>query len=133
DGRRTRPFKAAKTDHLADHATIRVHGVDPETVCQNHRAGGIWPIVLWREQTPKNRTQPHHFKVVAVNHTRAHRVRITQTYNCEIDRGKSAELRNGLQPGVHILDLRNGESRILRADARSALAKVEQAVFIAIG
>src|SRR5207253_10104467 len=107
--------------------------VDPEPVRQHGGASGVRAIVSGVEQASKDWAQAHHVKIIAINHTGADLVRIAQPDNGEVDRGKSAELLDALQAGIHVLDFRDGESGIVSADSRGALAYVEQAIFVAIG
>jgi len=86
-----------------------------------------------REQAAKNRAQSHHFKIIAIHHTSADLARLTQPDDGEVEGRKRAEFLDALQPAAYVIDFRDGEIGIVRADSRSTLAHVEQAIFVAIG
>ena len=50
----------------------------------------------------------------------------------EADRGEIAELADGLDARLQVLDFGNGERLVVDADAGRALADVDQAIFVAI-
>ncbi len=59
--------------------------------------------------------------------------RCSESYDGFIDRGERSELFDCLEAATQVLDLRHGKRGIVHVDARSALADVEELVFISIG
>ena len=104
--------------------------VAPELIRQHNRAGSIRPIVRRSQQPPQHRPQSHHLEVVSVDDAGRNLARRAKAHDREVDFGECAQLLNGLQACADILDLGNGERRVVLSDARRALPQIEQPALV---
>ena len=123
----------AEADGLADDQRIAIERRRPEMLRENRHARGLWTVVLRVQQTPERRPQSHHVEERAVDDARSHRARLAaQPRHREFDRGEVAERADGGDARLEIVDFRDRERGVLRAEAWRALADVDQPIFVAI-
>src|SRR4030095_3720668 len=75
----------------------------------------------------------HDLEIRSPDEAGADDARFTKAKHREADRGEVAERGDRLDAGFEVIDLGDGERRVLSAKARRTLTDVDQAVFIAIG
>src|SRR5882724_283647 len=123
---------AAKTYGFADHRSIFVKIVRPETICDNHYAGSFGTVVLRFDETAENGVQAHDFKVVAANDASLNFARLTEADHCEPDCGEIAERAQRLDAGAQIIEFGHGEGCVVVAESRGALTDIDQPVLVAV-
>src|ERR1019366_3667190 len=80
----------------------------------------------------EHRLQSHYLEIRSADDAGTDFARLAETDHGEADGGEIAERTHGLDTGAQILDLRDGEIRVVDAEAARALANVDQAVLVAI-
>ena len=122
-----------ESDRLANHPRVAVECGAPETVCKDRRTRRLGTVVGGVQQAAEHRPEPHDLEERPVDDAGRHHTRLgAESDHREVSRGEIAE--RGNRPGARfeIGNLRHGEGEILGADARGALADVDQAIGVSI-
>ena len=123
---------AAEADRLAQHVGILFKNGRPETIGENDDAGGVGTIVLRANQAAENRMEAHHVEVGAAYHAALNFAGLAKADHGEADLREIAELLDGVHAGLNVLDLGDGEGGVVFAQARRALADVDEPVLVTI-
>lgn len=124
--------EAIEADLFADDGGIAVEHGAPETIRENHGAGGLGAVVAHVQKAAEHRVQAHDVEVGAADDAGADLAGLAEAHHGEADGGEVAEGGDRLDAGAKVLDLRHGEDGVLLADAGLALADVDQAVLVAV-
>src|SRR5262249_55031510 len=131
DGRR--PFAyAAQAYRFAYDGRIFAKRGCPETIREHGDAGGIGPVVLRPDETPKDRMKAHEVKAGAAGDDAFNGTGLTQADHRATHGGEVAERAQGLNAGLEILDFGHGERNVVVANAGSALPDIDQPGFVAV-
>ena len=91
------------------------------------------PIVLRVQQAAEHRAKAHHVEERSADDAGLHHARLAaEADHREVDGGEVAEGADGRDARLEVVDFRHRERHVLGADARRALADVDQAIFVAI-
>src|SRR6266700_2733548 len=123
---------AAEANGFADDARIFPKSGGPETIGENDDAGSFGAVVLRPDETPKDRVEAYYVEVVAADDAGLDLAGFTKADHGETEGGEIAERGQGFHAGAQILDFGDGKCRIVVADARGALADVDQPVLVAV-
>ncbi len=104
----------------------------PEAIGEDYGACGVGAVIVCVEQTAEDGMQSHHVEIGAVYDAAADFARFAEANHAEADGREVAKFADGFDARLHILDFGDGEVDVFDADARCALANVDQAVFVAI-
>ena len=122
-----------EADGLADHGRVAVERGRPEPVREDRRARRLGTIVLRVQQAAEHRAKAHHLEERPVDDARLdHAGLVAEANHREVHGRKIAESADGGDTRLDVVDLRHRERHVLGADSRSALADVDQAIFVAI-
>jgi hypothetical protein len=105
--------KRFQPDDFPDHRWIALEHGGPETVRQNHRAGGGRAVVAHIDQPSQHRMQPHHVEITAADHARMHLARLAQPVHGETDGGEIADRAKRFDAFAQVVNLRHGERGVL--------------------
>jgi hypothetical protein len=123
---------AIKANSFADDGRIFLKSGRPETIRENDDAGSVGAVVLRSDETTEDRLKAHDVEVGAADDASLNFARLTQADHGEPDGREIAERAQGSNAGAQILDFGHGERCVDVADARGALADVDQPVLVAI-
>ena len=122
----------AERDGPADDRGIAVERRGPEALGQHHDARRIRPIVGGVEQAAEHGAKAHHLEVRAADHAGLHHAGLAESEEGEIDGREIAEVRDRGRARLEVVDLRHRERRVRGAEARRALADVDEPILAAI-
>src|SRR4029450_10220862 len=97
----------------------------PEAIGEHRRPGGVWTVVLGAEEAARDRPQAHHLEEGPAGDAGTHDPRLTEADQREGNGRKIAKRAERLDAVAQVLELRNREVRVLRADAGGALADID--------
>ena len=123
---------AAQADCFANHVGILFEDGRPEAIGENDNARSVGPIVLGADEAAENGMEAHHVEVGSAHHATLNFARLAEPDHGEADDREIAELLDGVDAGFNVLDFWNGEGGVFVAQARRALADVNEAVFVTI-
>ena len=123
---------AAEADRFAQHVGILFEDGRPEAVGENDDTGGVGTIILRADQAAENRMKAHHFEVGAAYHTPLNFAGLAEADHREADLREIAELLDGVNAGLNVLDFGHGKGGVFVAHAGRALADVDEAVLVAV-
>src|SRR6266851_270647 len=123
---------AAEADGFADHARIFPKSGGPETIGENDDAGRFGATVLRPDETAKDRVEADYVEVVAADDAGLDLAGFTQADHGGTEGGEVTERGQGFYAGAQVLDFGHGECHVFVADARGALADVDQPVLVAV-
>ena len=126
------PRTPLEANGFADDGRILLESGRPETIRENDDAGGVGAVVFRSDETPEHRMKAHHVEIGAADDASLNFARLTQADHGEADGREIAERAQGFDAGAQILDFGHGERCVVVADARGALADVDQPVLVAI-
>ena len=124
--------RVSEPDRLADDRRIALERRRPEAVRQHRRARRLRPVVAGVEQAAEHRPQAHDLEVRAADDAGADHARLAEADHREADGGEVAEGGQRLDARAQVVDLRDRERGVLGADARRALADVDQPILVAV-
>ena len=105
----------------------------PESISQDRGRRGVRPIISRVQEAAKHRTKTHHLEERSVDDAGLdHAGHGPKTDQGKVDRGELAKRGDAGDAGPEVLNLGHRERHVRGADARSALANVDQPIFIAI-
>src|SRR5262249_23528747 len=84
------------------------------------------------EQPALDGPEAHHFEVRAADDAGAHRARFAKAEHRELNGGEVTERTQTFHLPLKVLDLRDGEVCVLRAEASRGLPYIDEAVLIAV-
>ncbi len=129
---RARIEERTEADCFAEHRRIALQRRRPESIGQDHRAGGIGAVILRIQQPAEDRTQPHGLEIGAAHHAGRHCARLSQSGHGEAERGEIAERGQSSQAGTQVLDFRHREVGVFVSLSGGALADVDQVIFVSV-
>ena len=122
-----------ESDRLANHPRVAVERGAPETVCKDRRTRRLGTVVAGVQQAAEHRPEPHDLEERPVDDAGRHHTRLgAESDHRHVGRGEIAERGNRLGTRFEVGNFRHGEGHVLGADARSALADVDQAIGVSI-
>src|SRR5215469_2029574 len=72
---------APEANGFADDVRILLESSGPETISQNHHAGGLGAVVLGANETPKNGVETHDLEIVAADYSRLNFARLAEPHH----------------------------------------------------
>ena len=115
----------AELDLLAEQRFIAVQRLGPEAMRQHRHARRLRAIVGGIDQPAADRLEAHHREERSADDAGADHARFAEADQREVDRREVAELRDRLQAGLQIVDLRHREVRVVGAASGRALPDVD--------
>src|SRR5580704_13733138 len=104
----------------------------PEPVRENDDAGSFGTIVLRADETAENGMQAHDFEIGPADNAGLNLARLTETDHRKADGREIAELTNAARAGLNVLQFRDRKISIGAANAGSALANINEVIFVAV-
>ena len=123
---------AAEPNGFADHVRVFFVNGGPETVRQHDDARGVGARVLRSDQTAENRTQTHYVKIVAADHAAVNHARFAQSDHSKVHLREIAELVQGADASLDILNFGHGKRGVVLSAGGCALANIDEAVLVAV-
>src|SRR5580692_11661259 len=99
---------------------------------QHDDARGVGTIVPRSDQTAENRTQTHYVKVVAADDAAVNDARLAESDHRKVHLREIAELAQGADAALDVLDFGHGERSVVAFEAGGALADVHQPVLVTV-
>src|SRR5205823_6332013 len=132
DARGRARVKALEANGFAQYGRIFLQRRGPETVRENHDAGGLRTIVLRPNEPAEDGVEAHDFEVRAADDGGLNFPGLTQADHGEADDREIAKLRDGAHAGFEVLDFGDREKGVIHAHAGGALLNVDEPVFVGI-
>ena len=116
---------AFEAKSFADDGRILLESGIPETIGENDDASGLRTIILRPDETPEDRVEADYVEIVAADDTALYFARLTEAEQSKGDDGEITEFGKGMDTGFELLNFGDGESGIVVAYTRGALAYVD--------
>ena len=76
--------------------------------------------------------ETHDLEIAAANNSSSNFARFTQAHHCKTNHREVPKFRNRLDASLKVLDIGDGEQRILHAHTGCALADIDKAVLVSV-